>query len=117
MKKVWMPSMRGHSVRPGFGLTLGFTLVYLGLVVLLPLAAVAVKTSSLTWAELSAQVTEPRVLAAYRVSFGASLAAATINAVFGFVVAWVLVRYRFPGGSMRWWTCHSRCRRPSPGSR
>lgn len=97
MKKLWMPSMRGHSVLPGFGLTLGFTLVYLGLIVLLPLAAVAVKTSSLTWAELSAQVTEPRVLAAYRVSFGATLAAATINAVFGFVVAWVLVRYRFPG--------------------
>lgn len=92
-----MSLVRGHSVLPGFGLSLGFTLLYLGLIVLLPLAAVAVKTSSLTWAQLLAQVTEPRVVAAYRVSFGASLAAASINAVFGFVVAWVLVRYRFPG--------------------
>ena len=89
--------LRKHSVLPGFGLTLGFSLIYLGLIVLLPLAALAVTASSLTWAELSAQVMEPRVLAAYRVSFGASLAAAFINGVFGFVVAWVLVRYRFPG--------------------
>lgn len=85
-----------HSVLPGFGLTMGFTLLYLGLIVLLPLAALAVTAGSLTWAELSARVADPRVLAAYRVSFGAAFAAAVINAVFGFVVAWVLVRYRFP---------------------
>ena len=97
MSRLRISAWRTHSVLPGFGLTLGFTVVYLGLIVLLPLAAVAVKTSSLTWAELSAQVTDPRVMAAYRVSFGASLTAAVINAVFGFVVAWVLVRYRFPG--------------------
>lgn len=97
MSRIRLPPMRGHSVLPGFGLTLGFTLVYLGLLVLLPLAAVVVKTSNLTWAEMWTQVTDPRVLAAYRVSFGASLVAAAINAVFGFVVAWVLVRYRFPG--------------------
>ncbi len=88
---------RGHTVLPGFGLTLGFTLFYLGLIVLLPLAAVVVKTASLTWAQLWAHVMDPRVVAAYGVSFSASLAAALINAVFGFVVAWVLVRYRFPG--------------------
>lgn len=97
MKRSRRRSFRGHSVLPGFGLTLGFTLLYLGLIVLLPLAAVAVRTSTLTWAELTARVLDPRVLAAYRVSFGASFVAAMINAVFGFVVAWVLVRYRFPG--------------------
>src|SRR5687768_2921870 len=90
-------SFRRHSVIPGFGITLGFALLYLGLIVLLPLTAVAVKTSTLGWQSFLETVTNPRVLSAYRVSFGASLAAACINAVFGFVVAWVLVRYSFPG--------------------
>jgi sulfate/thiosulfate transport system permease protein len=90
-------ALKQPSVLPGFGLTLGFTVVYLSLLVLLPLTALAVKTSDLSWAEFVATVTDPRVVAAYRLSFGASLLAAFINAAFGFVVAWVLVRYHFPG--------------------
>jgi sulfate transport system permease protein len=90
-------SLRDHSVLPGFGLAMGFTLLYLGLIVLLPLSAAFIKTTALTWAQFWDTVTEPRVLASYRVSFGASLAAACVNAVFGLLVAWVLVRYRFPG--------------------
>jgi sulfate transport system permease protein len=88
---------RRHSVLPGFGLTLGFSLFYLCLVVLIPLAALALKAVSFGWASFWAATTAPRVLASYRLTFGASLAAALVNAVFGFVVAWVLVRYRFPG--------------------
>jgi sulfate transport system permease protein len=90
-------SVRKRNVLPGFRLAMGFTLLYLSLLVLIPLSAAFLKTFTLTWAEFVAAVTSRRVLAAYRLSFGASLLAATINAVFGFVVAWVLVRYRFPG--------------------
>ena len=82
---------------PGFGLTLGFSLFYLCLVVLIPLAALALKAASFGWEALWQATTAPRVLASYRLSFGAALCAALVNAVFGFVVAWVLVRYRFPG--------------------
>src|SRR5512134_2506925 len=89
--------LRRRSVLPGFGLTLGFTLVYLGLLVLIPLAGLFVRSASLGPAELLAAVGSPRALAAYRLSFGASLVAALVNAVLGLVVAWVLVRYRFPG--------------------
>ena len=88
---------RRHSVLPGFGLTLGFSLFYLCLVVLIPLAALALKAASFGWDALWQATTAPRVLASYRLTFGASLAAALVNAVFGLVVAWVLVRYRFPG--------------------
>jgi len=88
---------RQHSVLPGFGLTLGFSLLYLALLVLLPLGALLLKTATLEWSDFWATVTDPRVLAAYRLSFGASLLGALLNAVFGFVVAWVLVRYTFPG--------------------
>jgi sulfate/thiosulfate transport system permease protein len=88
---------RRHSVLPGFGLALGFTLLYLGLIVLLPLSATVFKTFSLTWDAFVETILSPRVLASFRLSFGASLIAATINSVFGLVVAWVLVRYRFPG--------------------
>lgn len=91
------PRFRRHSVLPGFGPTLGFTLLYLSLVVLIPLAALAVRAASLSWSEFWSTVGDPRVVAAYRLSFGASFVAATLNGVFGFVVAWVLVRYRFPG--------------------
>ncbi|TMS58898.1 sulfate ABC transporter permease subunit CysT [Imbroritus primus] len=90
-------SSRHFSVLPGFGLSLGFTVVYLSLIVLLSLSAVFLKTLTLTWDGFWATVTAPRVLASYRLSFGASLIAAVINAVFGLLVAWVLVRYRFPG--------------------
>jgi len=89
--------LRKPSVLPGFGLTLGFTLTYLSLIVLLPLAALALKAAGLGWSGFWDAVLTPRVLAAFKVSFGLSLAAAAVNAVFGFIVAWVLVRYRFPG--------------------
>ena len=84
-------------VLPGFGLSLGLTLVYLSLLILLPLSALAFKASTLTFAQFWDVATGERALAAYRVTFGASLLAASINAVFGLVVAWVLVRYPFPG--------------------
>jgi len=95
MTTAW--SLRPPSVIPGFGLTLGFTLAYLGLIVLLPLAALVARTSGLGPAELWAIATTPRVVAAFRVSFGTALIAAVINVFFGLLVAWVLVRYRFPG--------------------
>ncbi len=88
---------RRRRVLPGFGLGLGYTLLYLGLIVLLPLAAAFIKTAQLTWTEFVDIVTAPRVVASYRLTFGASLGAAALNAVFGLIVAWVLVRYRFPG--------------------
>jgi len=86
-----------RSVLPGFGLSLGFTLTYLGLIVLIPLSAAFIKTSGMSWAEFVAAVASPRVVASYRLSFGVSLLAALVNAVFGGIVAWVLVRYTFPG--------------------
>src|SRR5215204_5469609 len=92
-----LPAVKGRSVIPGFGLTLGFTLVYLSLIVLIPLAGVFVRTAGLSIEEIWAVTTDPRTLAALRLSFGAALIAAVINAVFGLLVAWVLVRYEFPG--------------------
>ena len=86
-----------NRVLPGFRLTLGYTLLYLSLIVLIPLAAVFWKTSTLTWSQFAHVVTSPQAIAAYRLSFGASLLAAFINAVFGLIVAWVLVRYNFFG--------------------
>ena len=88
---------RKNSVLPGFKLTLGFTLFYLSLIVLIPLGAVFWKTSTLTWAQFWETITMPTALASYRLTFGASLCAALVNAVFGLIVAWVLVRYEFPG--------------------
>jgi sulfate transport system permease protein len=88
---------RQPSILPGFGLTLGFTTFFLSALVLLPLAALIFKTTSLTWQEFLAVVLDERAVASYRLSFGAALIAALINAVFGFLVAWVLVRYDFPG--------------------
>jgi sulfate transport system permease protein len=84
-------------VLPGFKLTLGFTLFYLGLIVLIPLAAVFWKTSSLTWPEFWQTITMPTAMASYRLTFGASFFAALVNVVFGLIVAWVLVRYEFFG--------------------
>ena len=89
--------LKQPSVLPGFGLTLGFTLFYLSLIVLIPLSALFLKSASMGWSEFWRTVTSPRVMAAYRLSFGASAVAAVANAVFGFVVAWTLVRYSFPG--------------------
>ncbi|WP_207458998.1 sulfate ABC transporter permease subunit CysT [Azospirillum sp. SYSU D00513] len=88
---------RKPSVLPGFGITLGFTLAYLSLIVLIPLAALILGAAGLGWDGFWAAVLKPRVLASLQVSFGAALAAALINAVFGLAVAWVLVRYDFPG--------------------
>jgi sulfate transport system permease protein len=89
--------LRRHSVLPGFDLALGFALLYLGLIVLIPLWAAFLKTFTLSWDGFLAATTTPRVLASYRLSFGASLGAALLNALFGLIVAWVLVRYTFPG--------------------
>lgn len=86
-----------RRILPGFPLTLGFSVFYLTLIVLIPLAALAAKAFSGSWQHLWGVVTSPRVTASYGLSFGASLAAALINGVFGFVTAWVLTRYRFPG--------------------
>ena len=91
------PQGAPFRVLPGFGLTLGFTLFYLALVVLIPLSAVFLKTFMLTWDGFWSAVSSERVMASYRLTFGASLIAAIINVLFGSVVAWVLVRYRFPG--------------------
>ncbi|MEZ0289226.1 MAG: sulfate ABC transporter permease subunit CysT [Methylophilus sp.] len=88
---------RKKHLLPGFGLSLGYTLVYLSLIVLIPLAAVFLRTTELSFSEFWAVVTTPRVLATYRLTFGASLLAALINLVFGMLTAWVLVRYQFPG--------------------
>jgi len=88
---------KSTGVLPGFGLSIGFTLTYLSLIVLLPLAALFLKTFTLTWPQFVQEVTSPRVMASYRLTFGASLIAAVINSIFGAVVAWVLVRYDFYG--------------------
>jgi len=88
--------LKRHSVLPGFDIALGFTLLYLGFIVLIPLSAAFLKTFTMTWPAFWSAVTSPRVLASYRLTFGASLAAALLNGLFGLVVAWVLVRYEFP---------------------
>jgi sulfate transport system permease protein len=90
-------AVKRPSVLPGFGLTLGVTLTYLSLIVLIPLAGLVVKTASLGSAEFLRIATDGRTLAALKLSFGASFLAALINAVFGLVITWALVRYRFPG--------------------
>jgi sulfate transport system permease protein len=92
-----MPVARARRVLPGFGLSLGYTLAYLSLVVLIPLSAVFIKTAGMSGAEFWNAVASPRVVASYKLSFGAALLAAFINAVFGLVLAWGLVRYTFPG--------------------
>ena len=92
-----MSLRRRRDVLPGFGLAMGFTLLYLSLIVLVPLSTLFWKSGTLGWAGFWHAATTPRVLASYKLTFGASLAAAAVNAVFGLVVAWVLVRYRFPG--------------------
>ena len=88
---------REPSVIPGFGITFGFTTFFLCALVLLPLSALVAKGAGMDWQRFVAVVTDPRAVASYKLSFGASLVAASINIVFGFIVAWTLVRYRFPG--------------------
>jgi sulfate transport system permease protein len=94
-----MPSLTRAPGRviPGFGLSLGFTIFYLALIVLIPLSAVFLKTFTMSWEAFWSAVSSDRVVASYKLSFGASLIAAALNVVFGGIVAWVLVRYRFPG--------------------
>src|SRR3982750_2191227 len=88
---------RRRRVLPGFGLTLGFTLAYLGLIVLFPLLVLFVQSAGVGWVKFWSELSNPRTLSAFRVSFGLAFLAALLNAVFGLLVAWVLVRYRFPG--------------------
>ena len=88
--------LRRHSVLPGFDLALGFALLYISLIVLVPLSAAFLKTFTMTWGAFWEAVSSPRVVASYRLTFGASFAAALLNAFFGLIVAWVLVRYHFP---------------------
>ena len=88
------------NILPGFGLTMGFTLTYLGLIVIIPLSMLFLRTASMGWGDIWDTVTAPRALAAFKLSFGASFAAASINAIFGLIVAWVLVRYTFPGKAL-----------------
>ena len=92
MARPWVNA----SVLPGFGLTLGFTGIFLTLIVLIPIAALVLKAASLPLSEFWSIATEPRAMASYRLTFGASLLAASLNAVFGLIIAWSLVRYRFP---------------------
>jgi len=93
-----MKGSKSRSVLSGFGLSMGFTIFYLGMIVLIPLAGVFIKTAGLGWSEfLQAAVTEPRVIASYKVSFLTAFYAALVNLVFGLLIAWVLVRYDFPG--------------------
>ncbi|ACG73336.1 sulfate ABC transporter, inner membrane subunit CysT [Anaeromyxobacter sp. K] len=95
-----VPARRRRHVLPGFGLSTGFTVAYLSAVVLIPLSTLALRASTLSWAQAWAVAASPRALASYRLSFGASLAGAAVNVVFGVLVAWVLARYRFPGRSL-----------------
>src|SRR5476649_1837437 len=98
-----MPVMgpRSHfknpGILPGFGISLGFTVTYLSLIVLIPLSAILLKTATLHWAQFWETVTSPRVVASYKLTYGASFLSAGIDAVFGFTIAWVLARYKFPG--------------------
>lgn len=92
-----MATVRNTHVLPGFNLSLGYTLAYLCLIVLIPLSAIFIKTAALTFEQFWEIVTTERVVATYKLTFGASLLAATINALFGLMLAWALVRYRFPG--------------------
>jgi sulfate/thiosulfate transport system permease protein len=90
-------SFRQPSILPGFGLTLGFSMFFLSAVVLVPLAALVMKTATMGWSDFVNVLVNRQVIAAFRLSFGASMLAAIINSVFGFVIAWTLVRYDFPG--------------------
>jgi len=94
------PARRGRGAKrvlPGFGLTLGYTLFYLSIIVLIPLSALIFKTFELSWAQFWDAVSSPRVVASYKLTFGTSFLAACVNLVFGLLIAWVLVRYKFPG--------------------
>lgn len=90
-------SLRHKTTLPGFNLSLGYTIFYLSLIVLIPLSMLFVKTSTMGWSAFVDVITNPRTLAAYRLTFGASLVAGLVNVIVGFLIAWVLARYSFPG--------------------
>jgi sulfate/thiosulfate transport system permease protein len=92
--------LKQRSIMPGFGITIGFALTYLGLIVIIPLSTLFLRTASMGWSDLWHTVTAPRALAAFKLSFGASFVAAVTNGVFGLIVAWVLVRYTFRGKAL-----------------
>jgi sulfate transport system permease protein len=96
-KSLMKAKTKSRSILPGFGMSLGFTIFYLSIIVLIPLAGVFIKTSGLSWEQFWHTVTNARVVASYRISFVTAFAAAIVNLVFGLIIAWVLVRYRFPG--------------------
>jgi sulfate/thiosulfate transport system permease protein len=93
---VLSKSSRKKHFLPGFGLTFGYSIFYLSIILMIPISMIFIKTTSLSWSKFIDTVTDPRVLAAYQLSFYTSLSAAVINTIFGFLVAWVLVRYNFP---------------------
>lgn len=95
MKKQF--KLKSYSILPGFGISLGFTMFYISLLILLPLSMIFFNTFTLEWSKIWETISDPRVVASYKLSFGASFAAALINVVFGVIIAWVLVRYSFPG--------------------
>ena len=96
-RSISLRPAKARNVLPGFNLALGYTVFYLSLIVLIPLSAVFFKTSTMGWEAFWQTVSNPRIVATYKVSFGAALLAACINAVFGLLLAWTLVRYSFPG--------------------
>ncbi|HWO98506.1 MAG TPA: sulfate ABC transporter permease subunit CysT [Bacillus sp. (in: firmicutes)] len=89
--------IKKHSILPGFGLSLGFIMLYTSILILLPLSMIFFNTATMGWPKIWETITEPRIIASYKLSFGASFIAALINVIFGVLIAWVLVRYRFPG--------------------
>lgn len=98
MARLQSMTMKRKSVLPGFGISLGFTMFYISFLVILPLSTIFINSVTVEWSKIWGTISEPRVIASYQLSIGASLLAAFINVVFGLLVAWVLVRYRFPGG-------------------
>jgi sulfate transport system permease protein len=97
MTQIQQVKRTSKNVLPGFGLSLGFTMFYLSFLVILPLSMIFLNTFTVEWSEIWETITEPRVVASYRLSFGAAFLAALINVIFGVLIAWVLVRYPFPG--------------------
>ncbi len=96
-RKPFMHRLKSPSVLPGFGISIGFTVFYLTIIVLIPLSCLFFKTSTISFSEFITEVTSPRVMHSYKVTFGAALVAALVNCLFGLIVAWILVRYKFPG--------------------
>lgn len=93
----WFSGRSKRNILPGFGLTFGFSVVYLSLILLLPLSMIVLRTLDLSWNQITEVITSPRVLSSFQLSFGTAFIAAVLNAGFGFIVAWVIVRYNFPG--------------------